>query len=101
MFQRLILRDTFAAWATVRVRVVAAELLEWLALWADVLIVLGVPFKVGTRPCAVGAAGFIQNWDMWFDLTFYDPVEHGARAICGVCDEPFGVEFELIPDATD
>ncbi len=45
--QNLILCNTLARRATVRVRIVASELLLRLAFGADKLAVLGVPVKVG------------------------------------------------------
>jgi len=48
-------------WASTGVGVVAAELLERLTFWADVLVALRVPLKVFPAPGAIGATGFIPS----------------------------------------
>lgn len=53
MLQRLIFCDALAGGATSGVGIVSAELLQGLILLADVLVVLGVPFKTGARPRAI------------------------------------------------
>ena len=78
MFQGLILGDTFASGTTIGVRIVAAELLERLTLWADILVVLGVPFEVCARPSAVGATGFIQHRNVGIDFAINEPPKHRA-----------------------
>ena len=47
---------TFPCRPLVGIRVVAAELFQLLTFRADVLVVLSVPFKVGSGPGAIGAA---------------------------------------------
>ena len=76
VLQRLVLSDAFTAWATVRIRVITAELLERLALRADVLVVLRVSFEVCTRPSTVGAPGFVQHGNVGIDLAVNELPKH-------------------------
>lgn len=78
VFQSLILGDAFACGFTVRIRIIAPELLERFTFGADVLVVLSVPFKVGARPCAVSPACFVQHRNVGFDVTANKPPEHWA-----------------------
>ena len=66
-FQRAVFGGSLAGWAAVRVRIVAAELFERMSFRADILVVLGVPFKVGPGPCPIGAAGFVEDRDVRCD----------------------------------
>ena len=59
--QGAIARRTFAGWAAVRVRVVAAELLEGVTFGADVLVVIRIPFEVSACPSAVVASGLSKT----------------------------------------
>jgi len=76
MFQRLILGDTFTAGTAIGVGIVAAELFERLALWADVLVVLGVPFEVDARPCSVCPSGFVEYRNVGIDFAVNEPPKH-------------------------
>ena len=69
--QSLILRDAFAGRATFWVGIVAPELLERLAFWADVLVVLGIPFEVSAGPCAILTSSLIEHWDVGFDVALH------------------------------
>ena len=73
VFQGLVFSDAFASRFPVRIGIVAAELLERFALRSDVLVVLGVPFKVGAEPCAVGSACFVQHRNVGFDVAINQP----------------------------
>ena len=66
-FQGAIFGDAFAVWASIGIRIVAAELLERLTFWANVLVVLRVPFEVCAAPGAVGTPGFINDRDVGRD----------------------------------
>ena len=78
MLQSLILGDAFTSGFTVRIRIIAPELLERFAFRADVLVVLGVPFKVGAGPCAIPADRFIKHGNIGFDVTANKPPQHWA-----------------------
>ena len=97
-FQGAILGDAFAVWASVGIRIIAAELLERLAFWANVLVVLCVPFEVCAAPGAVRAARFINDRDVGCDLAVHQPTQHWARAVSSVCDDPFGVQIKSVFD---
>lgn len=50
MLQSLIRGDAFASGTAIEVRITSPQLLQGLTLWADILVVLGVPFEVGPTP---------------------------------------------------
>ncbi len=95
ILQRAVLGDAFACRTAIGIRVVATELLQRLAFWTDVLVVLGIPIKVDTGPSAIPAASLINDWDVGRDLTVYQPTEHRARVIGSVRDQPLRMQIEL------
>ncbi len=78
VFQSLIFGDAFACGFTVRIRIIAPELLERLTFGADVLVILRVPFKIGARPCAVCPHSFVQHGNVGFDVATHEPSKHWA-----------------------
>ena len=58
-FQGTVFGPTSAGWPPVRVRIVPTELLQCLALGADVSVVLGVPLEVRPAPGAIATARFV------------------------------------------
>ena len=63
-FQGTVFRAALSGRPTVRVGVVPSELLQSLALRADVLIVLGIPPEVRPAPRAMGSFGLVEDWNM-------------------------------------
>jgi len=78
ILQRAVLGDAFACRTAIGIRVVATELLQRLAFWTDVLVVLGIPIKVDTDPSAIPAASLINDWDVGRDLTVYQPTNRAS-----------------------
>src|SRR6056297_269680 len=68
----------------VRVRVIAAELLQFMALWADVLVVIGVPLEVGAAPGSIVTARLVYNRDMRGDLAIDQPAQQWPGAVSRV-----------------
>lgn len=77
-----------------RVGIVPTELLQLLALGADVLVVVRIPLEVGAGPGAVAAAGFVEHRDVRRDLAVDQPAQHRSCALGGVGDQAFGMQFE-------
>ena len=67
-FQPAIFCSARTCWATAGIGVVAAELLEQLTFWADVLVALWVPLEVFSAPGPIGTAGLINDGDMRCEL---------------------------------
>ena len=61
LLARPVARGSLPGRAAVRVRAVAAELLDLVTLGADVAVVLRVPLDVGARPGSVGPAGLVPS----------------------------------------
>ena len=76
VLQRLIFGESFARRITVRVRVVAPKLLEWLAFRADVLFVLRGLIELSAAPCAICTACFVQHRNAGIDFTSNQPSQH-------------------------
>ncbi|MEP5759340.1 MAG: hypothetical protein ABJ327_08575 [Litoreibacter sp.] len=66
--QRAISRTSFARRASIWIGVIPTELPKRFTSGANVLVVLGIPFKVCTRRCAVGAPRLVDHWDSWRKL---------------------------------
>jgi hypothetical protein len=60
-FQSAVSGGAFACWPSIRIRIVAAVLLESLSLGAVALVVLGIPFEARTGPGAIGAPSLINH----------------------------------------
>ncbi len=60
--------NTFAVEAAIGIGMVSSELFACRAFRTDVLVIVGVPFKIGPRPGAVGAPGFVQHRNVGIDL---------------------------------
>ncbi len=73
--QGAVFGPTFTGWPPVRVGITPPELLQLLALGADVLVVLGVPFIVRPAPGAVDTVGFVEDGNMRGDLTIDQSAE--------------------------
>ncbi len=93
-FQGAVFGDALAGRPPVRVGIVPAELLQLVALGADVLIVLGVPLEVRPGPGAVAAAGLVEDRDVRGDLAVDQPAQHRPGAVGGVRDQAFGMQVE-------
>src|SRR6056297_3320320 len=78
----------------VRVRVIPAELLQPMALGADILVVLGIPFELCPRPGAVAAFGLVYNRDVRRDLAIDQPAQHRSGAVSRIRDQAFGMQTE-------
>ncbi len=70
-FQPAIFCPARTFWAAARIGIVAAELLEKLTFWADVVVTLWVPLEVFTAPRSIGAADFINHRNMRGDAMIY------------------------------
>ena len=70
--------NTFAVGAAIRIGIVSSELFECLAFRTDVLVIIGVPFKIVARPGAVGARGFVQHRNVGIDFALNEPSKHGS-----------------------
>ncbi len=93
-FQGAIFCPTLAGRPPVRVGIVPAELLQCLALGADVLVVLGVPREVRPAPGAIAAAGLVEDRNVRCDLSVDQPAQHRPNAIRGVGDQALGMQAE-------
>ena len=78
MLQSLVLGDAFACGFTVRIRIIAPELLERFTLRADVLVALSVPFEVGPRSGAIRPDRPIKHGNMGFDVAVHQPPQQWA-----------------------
>jgi hypothetical protein len=76
VFQSQVLGDAFACGFTVRIRIIAPELLERFTLRADVLVALSVPFKVSARSGAIRPDRTIKHRNMGFDVAINEPSQH-------------------------
>ena len=94
IFQRAISGGALAGWTPVRVGIVATELLEGVALRADVLIVLGIPLEVSAGSGSVVATGFVEYRDMRRNLAINEPAQKWASAVGRVGDQTFGMKIE-------
>ena len=68
--------------ASIWIRVIPAELFERMPLWADILIILSVPFEVCACPGAVGASRLVDYRDLRINFAIYEPTEHRAGTVC-------------------
>lgn len=96
LFQSAIAGCSLAGRPPVRIGVVAAELLEGMTFGADVLVILSVPFEVCPGPRAIVATGFVEDRDMWRDLTINKPTQERPRSLGCICDQAFRVQIELV-----
>lgn len=96
-FQGTVFGSALSGRPPVRVGIVPAELLQCLALGADVLVVLGVPLEVRPAPCAVGTSGLVEDRDVRCDLALDQPAQHRPGAMGGVGDQAFGMQVEPGP----
>ena len=80
-FQGAVFGPPLTGRTPVRIGIVPAELFQLLALGADVLVVLGVPFKVRPAPGAVDTAGFVEDGNMRGDLAIDQPAQHRPGAV--------------------
>jgi len=62
VFQGALSGGAFAGRSSVGVGVVASELLERMAFWADVPVFLGIPFEV--RPSPIVSTGLVEDRDV-------------------------------------
>src|SRR6056297_3992547 len=72
-FQGAVFGPTLAGRPPVRVGIVPAELLQCLALGADVLVVLGVPLEVRPSSGAIAAARLVEARNVRGDLAVDPP----------------------------
>ena len=75
-FQGTVFGSALSGRPPVWVGIVPAELLQLLALGANVLVVLGVPFEVRPAPGAVGASGLVEDGNVRRNLAFDQPTQH-------------------------
>ncbi len=88
-FQGAVFGAPLAGWSPVRVGIVPAELLEGMALGADILIVRSVPFEVRPRPGSVVAPRLVDDRNVRCDVAVDQPPQERPGAVGGVCDQPF------------
>lgn len=70
------------------------NLFQGMTFWVDVLIVVGIPFKVGAGPGAVRATGFVEARDVRRDLAGHEPVRKRPGAVGGVRNQTFETRIE-------
>ena len=71
VLQRLVFGDALSCRPAVGVGVVPAELSQSLTFGADVLVVLGIPFKIRAGPGTIRAACFIDDRDVRCNITIH------------------------------
>ena len=98
-FQGAVFGPTLTGRPPVRIGIVPAELLQGLALGADVLVVIGVPLEVRPASGAIAAPGLVEDRNVRCDLALDQPAQHRPGAIGRVRDQAFRVQVEpgLLP----
>ncbi len=61
-----------------------------MTLWADVLIILGIPLEVSEDPGPIVATRLVEDRDVRHDLAVDQPAQKWPGAVGGVGDQPLG-----------
>ncbi len=68
---------------------VVAPKLQRMAFGVDVLVILGIPFKISAGPASIVATGLVEDRNVWRNFAINQPAQHWSRAVGGIRDQSF------------